>query len=251
MVAAGYESAMRAHIIVIFVAIAATPGALRAADWEQLLEDDGITVYSRETPGSSLPTFRGETMINGSLLDILAVFQDVPHHTSWMYACLESTIVKRHSEVEALVYNKIDVPWPLNDRDVVLHAKLTYDLDEREAWNRFRSVETPLKSPAPDVVRVPRLEGFFHMVAITPEMTAIVYQVESHPGGMIPDWLAAIASRRLPLNTLSLLRERVAVTRRKGTYRDLIADWIRRYEIPVPGGANGSGGETQVSTANP
>ena len=204
-----------------------------ADEWKEVLEDDGITVYARQNAGNNMPTFRGEGIIPGSILDILAVFKDGKNHTRWMHACKESTIIERYSELEALVYNRTEAPWPVSDRDVVVHAKLDFDMQKREAWNHFESVSTPLKPEVKGVVRMPHLEGFYHLLFIDPENTAIVYQVNADPGGLIPDWLARLATKRLPLQTIRALRDRVIETRADGRYHDLIAGWVAKYDIPV------------------
>jgi hypothetical protein len=167
-----------------FVTCLALIGA--SGDWEQLLEEDGITVYARDN-GTSLPTFRGEGIIDTSVLHILAIFRDDGRHEEWMHSCAESTIIKRFSEVEAHVYHRTTVPWPMQDRDVVLHSKLTYDKETLEAWNRFERVNDAKRPPVDGVVRVPHLEGFYHLLVIDAEHTAIVYQVDSDPGGLLPD----------------------------------------------------------------
>lgn len=210
-------------------------GAWGKGAWEQVLEEDGITVYARDN-GTALPTFRGEGLIHANILQILAVFRDDARHEEWMASCKESTIIKRLSELEAYVYNRTAAPWPVSDRDVVIHAKLSYDLNKLEAWNRFRSVELPSHPEVEGVVRMPSLQGFYHLVVVNQDTTAMVYQVDSNPGGMLPEWLVRMATRKLPLTTIQNLRKQVAKTR--NDYGEIIQGWVRKFNLPhsVPGG---------------
>lgn len=228
------RSATAACVLAIIAAGALPARADTDTDgFEEIYAEDGITVYVRDVDGQKLPTFRGEGVLPGSILDVLAVFKDGARHTDWMHSCKESVIIKRISELEALVYNRTGAPWPISDRDAIVHAKLTYDVEKREAWNHFKTVETPLRPPVDGVVRMPLIDGFYHLLFIDPDHTAIVYQVTADPGGWIPTWLAKMATKRLPYRTIKALRDQVRKTR--GSYAELIAAWVKKYDLPTDG----------------
>ena len=199
--------------------------------WVPVADEDGVTVSSRQNV-TGMPTFRGETLIRGGILDILAVFRDSPRHTEWMHRCKTSKVLMRYSDLEALIYNRTKAPWPVTDRDVVIRAKLVYDLEKKEAWNHFRSVRSALAPPVEDAVRMPMLRGFYHMIQLDPDRTVVVYQVESDAGGWLPHWLRRSAAKNLPLVTLRNLRRRVESTR--GQYEGQINTWKERYGLVKP-----------------
>ena len=55
-----------------------------------------------------------------------------------------------------------------------------------------------------------------------PAFFEIEYQIDADPGGLIPAWLAKMASRDIPLKTLVNLRNRVKKTAQAGTYKKYI-----------------------------
>src|SRR5688572_2863412 len=63
------------------------------AAWEFIDEDDGIHTWKKELDGD-MPAFRGQTVIKGTIEQVLEPVMDWKHHTEWMYLCRESTLLK-------------------------------------------------------------------------------------------------------------------------------------------------------------
>lgn len=177
--------------------------------WQFIKADEGISVWKLEIPGQDLPGFRGQTMIDASIDDIMKTILNWKEHTQWMYRCKESQLVKRFDERQALMYNRTAAPWPVSDRDVVIKTHITRSDDQKHIYVAFTSQDTPLKPAVDGVVRMPRLVGFYKMWENEPGKTKVLYQVEADIGGSIPKWLAALGAKDLPYRTLSKLRERV------------------------------------------
>ena len=60
-----------------------------------------------------------ELNINSSLSQIVAVLEDVDFYTQWIYSCNSSQYVKHVKLGEFYYYVEMDLPWPLNNRDIV------------------------------------------------------------------------------------------------------------------------------------
>ncbi len=100
---------------------AGQPAATQTASsaWEKLGDDDGITVYRREIPGSSLIAFKGEGVVNASIIRVATVLTDSSRATEWVDSLAESKIVRTVSETETIHYDHIATPFVLKDRDFV------------------------------------------------------------------------------------------------------------------------------------
>lgn len=197
--------------------------------WKTLTKEAGVTVTLRREKNRQFPTFRGTGRVKANMLDIIAVIQDAGRHSQWLHQCSEGARLKQIDETTQIVYNRIDSPWPVKDRDVVLRGKLDVITPGREVKIRFRAVKTGLKAPVKDVVRMPLLEGHWYMVAMSETKTLVEYQVNADPGGELPAWLVEQASKELPLFTLKNLRKQVAKTAGKGVYDDFKADIRKRH----------------------
>ncbi|HEY6881612.1 MAG TPA: START domain-containing protein [Polyangiales bacterium] len=181
--------------------------------WKYIDQDDGIHTWMLEIPGQDLPGFRGQTVIQSGLKNVLDHMLDLKSHTQWMYRCSESTMLERTGETSAILYNRTSAPWPVWDREVVANSSVDLAADHSAATVRFANIDYAKKPVPSRVVRMPKLVGFYKLWQVAPGKTKVLYQVEVDIGGSIPKWLASRAARDLPYTTLLKLRERVEGTR--------------------------------------
>jgi hypothetical protein len=185
-------------------------GAQSSKDgWERIDEDDGIATWKHEVPGQIVPGFRGQVVIAADIEVVRAAIEDVGSHTKWMHRCAESQVVKNLGEVENLVYNRTDSPWPVSDRDVVLKTKRVVNTEGDEVLLAFQNTKSELKPEVEDVVRMPKLVGFYKLAKLKDGRTKVTYQVEADVGGSLPDWIVKRVVKEMPFETLSKLRDRV------------------------------------------
>jgi len=154
--------------------------------------------------------------------EILGILQDIERNPEWMHGCLDAKRIKMVNQKEYIAYNRSDAPWPISDRDVVVHAIADINREKGELMIRMRSVEMPDFEKNSDVVRMPRLNGHYRFKELAPRKTWIEYEIDADPGGSLPGWLVRMASRDIPLITLQNLRKRVKVTEQAGTYASYI-----------------------------
>jgi hypothetical protein len=166
-------------------------------------------VWTLDIPGKDLPGFRGVTTIKAGIEEIVNVMLDVPHHTDWMWQCDESRQVRVLGENHGLLYNRINAPWPVWDRDVVVDVAWRYTPNKEALTFRFRNVQDPAEPPQDGIVRLPQLEGFYRLWVEKPGETNVLYQVEVDIAGNVPDFMARRYARKLPYKTLEALRDRV------------------------------------------
>lgn len=195
-----------ALLITCIVAPLALAGPASAASWKQLMREDGITVHSREVPGKPYLEFRGVGVVPANLFQVLAILDDTSRHCEWQANCMVSKVIKSVNEFERFLYHRLHSPWPVSDRDIVVHATVEVDLPTRTVWSRFRSATVAGHGPVKGVVRMPRLEGFYKLEWVDETHTRVTYQVMADTGGMLPTWLANRASRKLPFGTLTGMR---------------------------------------------
>ncbi|MFT3772499.1 MAG: START domain-containing protein [Minicystis sp.] len=207
------------------------PPAVAVADdgWVQDADEKGVVVTTKTEAGRSLPIFRGVSTIDAGLFEILAVLDDIGRFTEWMADCKAARVVKQVSEMERYEYNHIGAPWPVADRDTVIRSWVDGSVAKRDVWARFQSVSMPEAPPVKGIVRMPRLAGYYHLEVIDAGHTKVTYQVDADPGGLLPDWLVKLTSRKLPIETLVGLRKQVAKTR--GKYEA----FLKKYD-PSKGG---------------
>lgn len=208
-------------VFLALTALAATPAW--ADGWRKLSNDDGILVETRDVPDQEMPDVRGTMVMKGEFYEICALIEDVDHTCDWAKRCLGSRIIKRISDAEMIFYSRTTAPWPVQDRDAVLHAIAT-GLDRGEdATMKFESISTPLGPPVNGVVRMPVLKGHYRITRLDDATTKLEFTVHADIGGWIPGWLSKSLSKSIPFDTLAGIRRHLPKVRAK--YVDEVAKW--------------------------
>lgn len=202
-----------------------------AESWSEIAREDGIVVTERPVEGRNLPAFRGIGKIEGSLYEVLAVLADAPRRTEWLHRCIEAHRLQIISPYIGISYSRTESPWPVSDRDVIVKTWIYEETPGQVLYTPFIAVEDGRMLPLEDAVRVQVMEGHYRLSRLDDKHTLVEYQVNADPGGLLPKWVARLASRDLPLVTLQNLRKQVRRTR--GQYDEFLKRWDPARRAPT------------------
>ena len=180
--------------------------------WEQVSDKDGIVVQRRSVEGYKLKEFLGRGVVAAPIGRVLAVIRDAGRRAEWMPACSDSHLVEEDRATRTqIAYHRTKAPWPVSDRDSVNRAEMIVDLARHRVYLPFEAVTRADVPPVQGVVRMPFLRGHWLLTPVDGgRATEAEYQVFANPGGILPDWLANLASKTLPRETIAGLRKQVA-----------------------------------------
>src|SRR5262245_10774003 len=180
-----------------------------APAWEKIIEEEGITVWKRDVPGSSLVEFMARGAIETPMIRAAAVLRNSGREREWMESCIESRVLEWTSPIDATIYNRTESPvFFVSDRDLVAQARTTIDYEKKSINIEFKSVEHPRAPLSDSAVRM-EARGHWKLRRIDARHTEVEYQSRADPGGAIPNWLVNWASERIPFNTIVKMREQV------------------------------------------
>ncbi|MCY1295375.1 START domain protein [compost metagenome] len=192
------------RMTLVAAAVIGLSGTAVAEDWQLAKDEDGIKVYLSSVPGSKYKAYRGVVDIKADVQAINALQDDVAGSCKWIHACAEMRLVKSEGPGDNWTYSKIDMPWPVTGRDVVIHVTTEKTADG--TLIRHMKADPKAVPAVPGQIRVPKLEGEWRLVPKGPGVTEVTYQVQTEPGGSIPSWLANSFVVDAPMNTLKNLR---------------------------------------------
>ena len=169
------------------------------ADWKLIHDEPDLRVWIRPEPGSTVAAFRGETWVPASLDAVLALTADPKACPRWIYQCRHAEVLERHGFHRRLTYQVNDMPWPAQDRDIVLEVTIR-ELSPGGAV-RVDMISRPDALPDRGLVRVQRSSGHY---TLTPERggVRVVWEQHTDPGGALPGWLVNQLLENLPEQTL-------------------------------------------------
>jgi hypothetical protein len=200
---------------ILALAIVAGAASARAEDgrgaWEQVSNKDGILVQRRSVEGSKLKEFLGRGVIDAPIGRVLAVIRDADRRGEWMPNCANSHLVDENIAARTqIAYHRTKAPWPVSDRDSVNRAEMIVEPAKHRVYLPFEAISLPKVPPVKGVVRMPFMRGHWILIPVDGgRATEAEYQVWANPGGILPDWLANLASKTLPRETIAGLRRQV------------------------------------------
>lgn len=190
--------------------------------WKVESEKRGITVSSRPQRGARLPAFRGEGVIDGNVLQLLAVILDVREIERWAYGITSARKVADQQPAGDLVHLYSDTPWPLSDRDMVVRRSFKVLSPGRKFSISIRCQPdaAPEKS---GVVRVRACDSRFVLERVDENHSRVIYESSLEPAGSVPRWASTWIAENAPFRTLVALEGRAKRT--AGRYAAVRRRW--------------------------
>ena len=171
--------------ILALVLISVVVGANSATehDWELQSEDGTLQVFTREVDDSPFLEVMAKVQMNAPLPRITELLGDGNGCAEWRAMCRSSQVLEQVSDVERYVYQVLDMPWPLTDRDMVIHSQTQLDPDSSSAIVNLRTDSS--RHPPGDFVRAESV-GQFILRVRPDQQVEFIYIMHTDLGGDLP-----------------------------------------------------------------
>lgn len=195
--------------------------------WQLSKQKEGIQIYVRDNPNSSLKVFKGiVTVPETTLSSLVAVLDDINIMPQLLHNCKSARVLQKKGKFSTTLYIVSNMPWPVKNRDSVVHSIMTQDKNSKKILIKMESEPkfVPLKKGR---VRVQAMSGYWEFM---PVMVAgknsgavkVTYELSIDPSGNLPKWLVNAIAVDFPFYTLKNLRQLV----KKPVYRDAKYSYI-------------------------
>lgn len=172
--------------------------------WELKKSEDWIKVYSGSVPNSNLKAVKVECTIDATMPQLMNLLMDAKAHEEWVYNTKNCYTVKKISSTELIYYSEFTLPWPLQNRYIVVHLKLEPNTDNTVL--KVSSVAIPGYVTENDIVRIRSSTVTWTVTAINTKQLKIDYVANADPGGSIPAWVTNMFCTAGPYETFKQLR---------------------------------------------
>jgi hypothetical protein len=177
-------------------------------NWKLEKEKNGINVYLSDVPWSDYKVVKVECTLTGTYTKLVALLTNVSQFNKWIYNTRDSWILKQNTPLDFIYYSVTHMPWPLSDRDAIIHMQIKTDslprlliisgTGEPDLLPRFISR-----------VRVTNYKASWRVTMPTSQTIKISYILELDPGGSIPASIANSFADKGPFGTFSNLAEKL------------------------------------------
>lgn len=176
--------------------------------WELKKNSDGIKIYTRSIEGSDIKEIKASFDTKGNIAQLEKLLLDISTQKDWVYSTKQSSVVKHINKSELIYYSEKTMPWPVTNRDAVIHVRVTSDLSKDILFLRASSVKDVVPEKK-SIVRVPLSEVTWKVTAIDNNTLRIEYWAKADPGGTIPAWVSNMFLTKGPYETFVKLRQKL------------------------------------------
>ncbi len=197
---------LRKDFIIILFSIAFTPTAAQT-DCKLRKDQDSIKVFTCGTDTSRFKSIRAEFTLHASLQQLENFLLDFPNYVMWQYNTTESKSLRKISNSEFIYYARIEAPWPISDRDMVVRLR---SVRTNKSLVVAANSEKNILSERRDFVRVRASYSKWVATETKKNFIEIKYEIQIDPGGNVPAWLINWVCAQAPYQSFKNLKEQIA-----------------------------------------
>ncbi len=214
-------SIFKLTLILLFSFLTTSSFAQFGEGWEYKKETDGVKVWTRTPDNSDFKEVLVKTSYTSRLSTLVAVGMDISSYVRWVYSTGEAKVLEEVSDTEVIYYSISEIPWPFEDRDVVLRSRVEQNPDTKVV-NIYSEQVTNYMDPKEGVVRVPELIAEWILTPQEDGTIEAVYYIKTDPGGAVPAWLMNLFVDRGPVESFGGLRK----LSKEEPYKSIKLDYI-------------------------
>jgi len=167
-----------------------------------------VEMYNKNENETSI--FRGTTKLNSTISRVAFVLVDIDSKKKWVNRLNGHHLIEGDLfGMDYCTYEHYNLAWPISDREYVLEAKWTIDLDSKFPSAKLTISSTNHKNYP---IRKDRVRGdlqklVFHLKEVAPKTTEVTVEIKVDPKGKLPKFLANLIQKNWPLTTLRALNK--------------------------------------------
>ena len=154
------------------------------ADWEKSKDKDGITVYLKEFPGAAgAKAFKAVATIKAPFQTVVETIGN-PEKMRGVLHLVEKSVVTTPAQDDYSLYLIVDMPWPVQNRDLVWSIKK--QSMSGESANFSCGLSNDQMAADPQYIRFKSLEGAFLVEKVSETETLVTWNQYQDLAGSIP-----------------------------------------------------------------
>lgn len=190
-------------------------------NWNLEKSKNGILVYSSISEDQKIKQIKVKTTAKTNLSAAVSVLKEVENYPLWIYNCNTSHIVTQKNDKEMIYYAETTTPWPLQNRDLVVHNTIYQD----KITKKISSISTAYPNKIAEKENLVRIKDFYGEWALTPlndNEISIEYYLKIDPAGNIPAWILNMLIDVGPYQTIEKFKILITLPQHKNAQFDYI-----------------------------
>jgi hypothetical protein len=171
-------------------------------------DQDSIKVYTCSKDESKFKSIKASFEVNATAPELAAMVMDIAGYNEWQYKTINPKILKWINKQELIYYVEIVAPWPVSNRDLIVHLKIEQDpLTKRMV---FTANGLPDYIPVKEgITRVPMSKSTWIVVPVSANKMRVEYSMNIDPSGSVPAWMVNMVSAEGPFESFYTLKNKI------------------------------------------
>jgi hypothetical protein len=175
-------------------------------NWNLIKDDAGIKIYTKSEPKTDLIEIKAISTTQSTLEAFVALMTDVENFQEWMYAAEESSLIKKNNDFHFSYYLLSDMPWPANDRDVVLDFRIQRNPETNVIYTQSRNMKGIIPEKK-NIHRIDAVESSWQFMSMGNNKVKIIFKTRIKPSICLPGWLADKVYNLGPYHTIKNMKQ--------------------------------------------
>lgn len=197
------------YSLIIFLASCGSSfGVSGQTNWKLAEDREGIKVFTRPVQNSKIKAIKVECNLQATSSQLVAAILDIKTCGEWVYNSKKNILIKQISPLDLIYYAEVEVPWPVENRDYVVHIKV-----DQHPQTKVVTVNSPCVPGYVDekegIVRINQSIAKWTITPLGKNQVKAEYVLEVDPMGSIPAWLTNLFATKGPYETFRKLKVHV------------------------------------------
>jgi hypothetical protein len=196
---------MKKIIFLISLLVFYSPFIFSQEKWELNKDSDGIKVYSKEVEGYRFKSFRGTTIIKGTLQNFIFTLSDIKNIPDWGHNVESAKLLEQSGDTIQIYYSIAKAPFPYKNRDGVYQNSYKWDSTSKTLIIDIKVLDEYIEENN-KYVRV-RGYGYWKIKVLSKNKLETTFSMQVDPGGSVPAWIANMFVDDTPYYTLKNIKK--------------------------------------------
>ncbi|HTJ48495.1 MAG TPA: START domain-containing protein [Cyclobacteriaceae bacterium] len=171
-------------------------------------DEDSIKVYTCHNEGSKFKSIKSDFTINTTFSTLVSMVLNIDNYNQWQYNTVNPKILKRISDHEIIYYVEVEAPWPVSNRDMIIHLIVKQDPTTKTVTMTADS-EPDYIPHKEGLVRVPMSKSTWTVKRLSSKKLEVHYAIKIDPGGSVPAWMVNMVCAEAPYVSFSNLKSKI------------------------------------------
>ncbi len=190
--------------------------------WDLIRDENGIKVYTQKG-NTSVKSLKLITNAKAKPSSIVYLLLDKANYPTWVYRCVGSYEITKVSDYEYYHYQETSVPWPAENRDVILWFKMSQNSSTKVVTIQISAKPDYLPKKA-GKVRITQMDAKWVLTPLASGETTIEYYLSLDPGGNVPGWIVNMGLTDGPMETIKNMKQQLLLDKYKNIRLSFIRD---------------------------